>query len=175
MSIQFRFDLSIECGEHHANGRGIAMTWEDDELAQYEKSRARAREGDKLSSQREQLLDNQQAHKWNVLREAFTKRCASINAKAGRQILRSVDPQTSHLEIRREDSEKLEGLYDSGIRTVTFSCDVPPFIERRYELSVRPTSGNDACVWIDLQTKEVEKSDDIATSILGNFLRAGMF
>ena len=150
------------------------MTWEDDELAEYEKNRAKVLEGNKLSSQRGQLLEKQQAHQWNVLRGAITKRCANINAKAGRQILWSIDPHTDHLEIRREDNEKLEGLYVPEIRTVKFWSDVPPFVERQYELSVRPIQGNDATVWIDLQTKEIESPDDIATSILGQFLRAGM-
>ena len=98
-----------------------------------------------------------------------------MNAKAGRQILRSVVPHTNHLEIRREEvSEKLEGLYVPDARTVTFSCDLVPFVERKYELSVRPVEGNDAAVWIDKRTKEIEQADDIAKSLLSAFLRSGM-
>jgi hypothetical protein len=151
------------------------MTWEDDEFSAYEKSRARAIDNNKLASQRTQLLDKQQAHQWSALREAITKLCDRMNAKAGRQILRSVDPQTNHLEIRREEvSEKLEGLYVPDARTATFSCDLVPFVEKKYELSVRLVEGNDAAVWINMRTKEIERADDIAKSLLSAFLRSGI-
>ncbi len=148
------------------------MTWEDDELNEYEKRRVRLAQENALSSQRLHLLETRHAHEWMALRTLIQKTCEDINERAGREILKSIDPVANNLLIRREDGEKLKAQYTPQTKKLTISCDAPPFSTQNYELTVRTIKGNDAVVWWN--GKDMESAEDIAKLAVGNFLHAGM-
>jgi len=147
------------------------MAWEDEELAVYEPKRAKAVEEKRIAAEKEDLLNEQLPHQWNALRQIFIIRCESINARAKRMVLRSVDPQHDHLEIRREDESTIEAHFEAEKRKVKFSGKGFGY-DRDYELIVKNYGGPDTTVWFCIQTEQVEQPDEIAKSLLTLFLRA---
>src|SRR5260370_41184570 len=104
-----------------AKEKAVPLTWEEQELEAYEPKRAKAVEEKRKAAAKADLLTRQLPHQWRALREIVNIRCESLNAKAGRMILLSVDPQQDRLEIRREDDSKMEVRFEAASRKVTFS------------------------------------------------------
>jgi hypothetical protein len=148
-----------------------AMGWEDDELAVYEPKRKKAVEIKKLADARVKLLNHQLSLQWKTIREIFTIRCESINAKAGRVVLRSVDAHQDRLDIRRENESKIEGKFDAASRKIHFKSDAFA-IEREYSLVITTHNHADSVAWFCTQTEVAEGPDEIVKFLLSMFLRA---
>jgi hypothetical protein len=147
------------------------LTWEEEELAAYEPKRAKAVEEQQRAATVAALLDRQLPLQWKALREIINIRCESVNARAGRAILHSVDPNPDHLEIRREDNQKIEVLFEADKKQVTFSGKAFGY-NREYELIVQTHDFIDTTVWFSKGTLATEQPDYIAKSMLSVFLRA---
>src|SRR5579863_9750426 len=81
----------------------VPLTWEEEELENYEPKRVKAVEVKTRADARAALLVRQLPYQLNALREVISIRCESVNTRAGRTVLRSVNPDQQRLEIRRED------------------------------------------------------------------------
>lgn len=149
------------------------MAWEDDALGDYEKKKKRKEDESKLSSQRLSLVEGNAPRMWNELRQAITGKCKELNQKAGRELLKSVDPHTANLDIRREDGERLMAAFDSASKIVTFSSDSFLFGTRKYEVTSRPIDGNEHAVWFELDERDIETQDSIVSTIVRRFLASG--
>jgi hypothetical protein len=147
------------------------MAWDDDVLQVYEQKRNKALEAKRIATERLQRLNNEQPLQWKALRETFLTYCENFNAKVGRIILLSIDQDLNSLDIRREDDSKIDAKFNAGTRTVKFTSDVFNF-EREFELRVMTLGGSDAVVWFCLQTESIDQVEEIAKSLLTNFLRA---
>jgi hypothetical protein len=154
-----------------ANSKGEALTWEEEELATYEPKRAKALEESRLAVAKAELLLRQLPQQWKALREVITIRCESLNARAGRTILRSTVPDPDRLEIRREDESKMEVHFEPDKKRVTFSGKAFGY-DREYELIVQSYGGVDSTIWFSQATLAPEHPDDIAKSMIATFLRA---
>jgi hypothetical protein len=147
------------------------MGWEEEELAIYEPKRKKAVEVKRLADARAQLLNQQLPLQWKTLREIFIIRCESVNAKAKRTILRSIDPNVDRLDIRRENDSKIEGRFDASLKKVHFKSDAFA-IEREYTLVITTYNNVDAVAWFCTQTEVAEGPDEIVKFLLSSFLRA---
>jgi len=137
------------------------MAWEDDALGDYEKKKKRKEDMSKLSSQRLSLVEGNASRMRNELRQAITDKCKELNQKSGRELLKSVDPHTATLEIRREDGAKLMAAFDSASKVATFSSDSFLFGTRKYEVTSRPVDGNERAVWFEPAKKDIETQDSL--------------
>ncbi len=147
------------------------MGWEEDELAVYEPKRKVAVGVKKLADGRAQLLNHQLPLQWKTLREIIIIRCESVNAKAGRAVLRSIDPHHDRMDIRRENDSKIEGVFNAAAKKVHFKSDAFA-IEREYTLVITTYNNADAVAWFCTQTEVAEGPDEIAKFLLSTFLRA---
>jgi hypothetical protein len=154
-----------------AQERTAPLTWEEQELEAYEPKRAKAVEEKRKAAAKAALLLRQLPHQWNALREIVNIRCESLNAKAGRTILRSVGPQQDRLEIRREDDSQMEVRFDAASKKVTFSGKAFGY-DREYELIVQSYGDSDTTVWYSQASLATEQPDEIAKTMLATFLRA---
>lgn len=172
-SIKIRFSFEMGTKNYDSGGgRYAIMASEDDDLSEYESNKHKASEKNKLMSQRNDLLDKQSSNHWQLLRAEILKYCATINEKAGREILKSVTPRTPQLDIRREDGAKFEAEYNQDTRKVKFSSNVFLFAECEYEVVVRSINGSDTVVWFDLTSHNIETASGITKALFGRFMRA---
>ena len=150
------------------------MTWEDVELAEYERRRAAKLQRDELSTQRNNLLEGRNKHEWMDLRSEVLKRFQYLNERSGRPLTESQTVRDIELYLRREDGEELRATYDMATKTVTFTSEAEPFAKMAYELVVRPIDGKDTLVWrtVDSKSENMPK-EAIAKEIVTRFLRAG--
>ncbi len=147
------------------------MAWDDEVLQIYEQNRNKAVEAKRIAAERLHRLNHEQPGQWKALRGAFLTRCEKMNAKVGRIILLSIDPDPNNLDIRREDDSKIDAKFDPNTRTVKFTSNVLNF-ERDFELKVMTLGGSDAVVWFCVETESIDHVDEIAKSMITNFLRA---
>lgn len=148
----------------------VPLTWEEEELASYEPKRAKAVEVKRKADARADLLIRQLPHQWNALREVVSIRCESVNAKAGRTILRSVNPDRNRLEIRREDELGFVMNFDPEKKKVTFTGKVLGF-DREYELIVQTHDDIDTTAWFSHTTLTTDQTDDLAKAMISVLLR----
>ena len=148
----------------------VPLSWEEEELTNYEPKRAKAVEQKNLADARAALLVRQLPFQWNALREVISIRCESINAKACRTILRSVDPDRNRLEIRREDDLGIVMQFDPAKRKITFTGKVLGY-DREYELIVQTHDGVDSTIWFSPTTMGTDQTDDLAKSLIATLLR----
>ena len=156
-----------------ANGpaaKRAPLTWEDEELAFYEPRRSVAAAEKRRADEKAALLIRQLPLQWNALREVISIRCESLNAKAGRTILRSVDPDRNRLEIRREDDEGFVMLFNPENKRVTFTGK-PLGFEREYELTVQTRNDVDSTAWFSRTTLATEETEDVAKYMVSALLR----
>jgi hypothetical protein len=146
------------------------LTWEDEELAFYEPKRVVAVEVKRKADARAELLVRQLPHQLNALREVISLRCESMNAKAGRTILRSVDPDRHRLEIRREDDQGFVMQFNPETKRVIFTGK-PLGFDREYELTVQTRNDVDSTTWFSLTTLANEETDDLAKYMISVLLR----
>jgi len=149
------------------------MAWEDDVLAAYEHSKAKAEAQDRLRSKRAHMIDELHEQEWTALREAISNRCLDVNARSGRRILESSDLRPNYLTIRREDGHMLGGEYTPRTRTVLFTSETLVFVDDSFEVTVRPINGVERIVWFHVEKKTLHQADDISKAIIAKFLRAG--
>jgi hypothetical protein len=174
MQVALRFALSIRGSENSlAASKGKTMTWEDDALGTYERKKERKADADRLSSQRLSLIEGNASRMWNELRQAITDKCKELNQKAGRELLKSLNPRTIALEIRREDGEVLKGQFDSASKIATFSSRSFLFGERKYEVTSRSIDGNERAVWFETKKKDIDTTETIVRTIVTDFLHSG--
>ncbi|HMG85424.1 MAG TPA: hypothetical protein VK574_06750 [Terracidiphilus sp.] len=147
-----------------------ALTWEEEELQNYEPKRAVAVEEKRKADGRAALLVRQLPHQWNALCEVMSIRCESVNTKASRTVLRGAMPDPNRLEIRREDEEGFLIQFDPDRKKVTFSGKVLGF-ERVYELVVQDRDGVDATAWFSQTTLLTEQTDDLAKGMISTLMR----
>lgn len=148
----------------------VPLTWEDEELAFYEPRRTKASAEKRRADAKAELLTRQLPLQWNSLREVISIRCESLNAKSGRTILRSVDPDRNRLEIRREDDQGFVMQFNPENKRVTFSGK-PLGFDREYELSVQTVDEVDSTAWFSLTTLATEQTDDLAKYMISVLLR----
>jgi hypothetical protein len=146
------------------------LTWEDEELAFYEPRRTKAAAEKKRADEKAELLTRQLPLQLNSLREVISIRCESLNAKAGRTVLRSVDPGRNRLEIRREDDEGFVMQFNPENRRVVFTGK-PLGFDREYELTVQTRDEVDSTAWFSLSTLATEQTDDLAKYMVSVLLR----
>jgi hypothetical protein len=146
------------------------LTWEDEELAYYEPRRTVAAAEKRRADAKAELLTRQLPHQWNALREVISLRCESLNAKAGRTILHSVDPDRNRLEIRREDDEGFVMRFNPENKRVIFTGK-PLGFDREYELTVQTRNEVDSTAWFSLSTLATEQTDDLAKYMVSILLR----
>jgi hypothetical protein len=146
------------------------LTWEEEELENYEPKRAVAVEEKRKADARAALLVRQLPHQWDALCEVMSIRCDSVNTKAGRTVLRGAMPDPNRLEIRREDDEGFVVQFDPERKKVGFKGKVLGF-ERIYELVVQERDGVDATAWFSQTTLATEQTDDLAKGMLSTLLR----
>ncbi len=146
------------------------LTWEEEELENYEPKRAVAVEEKRKADARAALLVRQLPHQWTALCEVMSIRCDSVNTKAGRTVLRGAMPDPNRLEIRREDDQAFVVQFDPEKKKVAFNGKVLGF-ERIYELVVQERDGVDATAWFSQTTLATEQTDDLAKGMLSTLLR----
>lgn len=154
-----------------AKEKPVPLTWEEEELVAYEPKRVKALEEKRRAEAKVALLARQLPFQWKALREILKIRCESLNTKAGRTILRTVEPDNYHLEIRREDDSKIDIQFDLEKKKVTFTGKALVY-DREYELIVQSYNNVDSTVWYSHATLANEQPDDLAKSMIGNLLRA---
>lgn len=150
--------------------RKVPLTWEEEELSNYEPKRSVAVQQKKRAEARAALLVRQLPHQWNALREVISIRCESLNAKASRTVLRSVNPDANRLEIRREDDLGFVMRFDPEKKRVAFTGKVLGF-DREYELTVQTHDDVDTTAWFSLTTLATEQTDDLAKYMISILLR----
>ncbi len=148
----------------------LPLTWEEEELTNYEPKRAKAVEIKRCEDAREALRIHQLPHQWNALCEVIAIRCESINARAGRTVLRAASPDDNHLEIRREDDLGFVMEFDPEKGKVTFSGKVLGF-QREYELIVQTRDGIDSTAWFSKTTLTTDQTDDLAKAMISTLMR----
>jgi hypothetical protein len=146
------------------------MTWEEEELENYEPKRAVAVEVKLKADARAALLIRQLPHQWDALCEVFSIRCESVNNKAGRTVLRGAMPDHNQLEIRREDEQGFMVQFDPEKKKIVFSGKVLGF-DRVYELVVQERDGVDATAWFSQTTLLTEQTDDLAKGMISTLMR----
>jgi hypothetical protein len=146
-------------------------TWEEEELASYEPKRAKALEERRIATAKADLLTRELPHQWKALREIVLIRCESINARAGRLILRTADMREDFLEIQREDESKMEVRFEEARKRVTFFGKGFGY-EREFELVVQSFGAIDQTGWFSQTTLTHEQPDEIAKAMISTFLRA---
>jgi hypothetical protein len=154
-----------------ANGKGVPMAWEDEELAAYEPKRAMAVEEKARADAKVELLARQLPLQWKALREILAIRCESLNDRAGRTILRTIAPNLDGLEIAREDNTKIEVHFDSVTKRIKFTGKLLGY-DREYELMVVNYNGVDTTAWYSPTTLSTEQPDDLAKLMISLLLRA---
>ena len=157
-------------GSDEPEKKKVPLTWEEEELESYEPKRAKAVEVKKRADARAALLVRQLPYQLNALREVISIRCESVNTKAGRTVLRSVDPDRNRLEIRREDDMGFVMQYDPERKKVCFSGKVLGF-DREYELVVQTYDDVDSTAWFSQTTLATEQTDDLAKAMISTLLR----
>ncbi|MGC1424681.1 MAG: hypothetical protein WA815_20160 [Terracidiphilus sp.] len=148
----------------------VPATWEEEELENYEPKRSKAVEIKKKADARAALLVRQLPHQLNALREVIAIRCESVNTRAGRTVLRSVNPDRERLEIRREDDMGFVMQFDPEKKKVRFSGKVLGF-DREYELVVQTQDDVDSTAWFSQTTLATEQTDDLAKAMISTLLR----
>ena len=148
----------------------VPLTWEEEELENYEPKRAVAVEVKRKADARAALLVRQLPHQWNGLCEVMSIRCESVNTKAGRTILRGAMPDPNRLEIRREDDQGFLVQFDPDKKKISFTGKVLGF-ERIYELVVQERDGIDATAWFSQTTLLTEQTDELAKGMISTLLR----
>ncbi len=147
-----------------------ALTWEEEELENYEPKRAVAVEEKRKADSRAALLVRQLPHQWEGLCEVMSIRCGSVNTRAGRTVLRGAMPDPNRLEIRREDDQGFVVQFDPDKKKIFFNGKVLGF-ERVYELVVQERDGVDTTAWFSQTTLATEQTDDLAKGMLATLLR----
>lgn len=148
----------------------VPLTWEEEELTNYEPKRTKAVEIKRREEAKEALRIHQLPHQWKALCEVISIRCESINARAARTVLRAASPDNNRLEIRREDDLGFVMLFDSEKGKVVFSGKVLGF-EREYELIVQTRDDGDSTAWFSKTTLTTEQTDDLAKAMISSLLR----
>jgi hypothetical protein len=148
----------------------VPLTWEEEELENYEPKRVKAVEVKKRADARAAMLVRQLPHQLNALREVIAIRCDSVNTKAGRVVLRSVNPDANRLEIRREDEMGFVMQFHPDRKKVVFSGKVLGF-DREYELAVQTHDDVDSTAWFSHTTLATEQTDDLAKQLISTLLR----
>lgn len=149
------------------------MAWEDDVLAAYEQSKAKAEAQNRLRSQHAQMVETRHEQEWMALKEKIMARCIEINARSGRLILESSDQRPNHVTIRREDGHMLRGEYAPKTHTLLFTSETLAYVDDNFELTVRGINGTDRIVWLHEEKKTVHHAEDISKAVVAKFLRAG--
>ena len=150
--------------------RKAPLSWEEEELENYEPKRAVAVEIKRKADARAELLIRQLPHQWNALCEVFSIRCQSINTRASRVVLRGAMPDHHRLEIRREDELGIVLQFDPEKKKVLFTGKVLGF-DREYELIVETRDGVDSTAWFSDTTLAAEQTDDLAKGMIATLLR----
>jgi hypothetical protein len=148
----------------------IALTWEEEELENYEPKRAVAVEIKRKADARAALLVRQLPHQWDALCEVLSIRCESINIKANRLVLRGAMPDEHCLEIRREDEQGFVMQFDAEKKKVKFTGKALGF-DREYELIVQTHDDVDSTAWFSATTLATEQTDDLAKAMISMLLR----
>jgi len=148
----------------------VPLTWEEEELENYEPKRVKAVEVKKRADARAALLVRQLPHQLNALREVISIRCEGVNTRAGRTVLRSVNPDRNRFEIRREDDMGFVMQFDPDRKKVIFSGKVLGF-DREYELVVQTHDDVDSTAWFSQTTLATEQTDDLAKAVISTLLR----
>jgi hypothetical protein len=148
----------------------VPLTWEEEELQNYEPKRTVAVEVKRIADARAALLIRQLPHQWNALCEVMSIRCESVNTKASRTVLRGAMPDPNRLEIRREDDQGFLVQFDQDRKKVIFTGKVLGF-ERVYELVVQERDGVDTTAWFSQTTLLTEQTDDLAKGMISTLLR----
>ncbi|MGA8740628.1 MAG: hypothetical protein WB561_05520 [Terracidiphilus sp.] len=146
------------------------LTWEEEELVNYEPKRSVAVELKRIADARAALLLEQLPQQWDALCDVFSIRCESINTKAGRSVLRGAMPDENQLEIRREDDQGIVIQFDPEKKKVIFTGKVLGF-ERLYELIVLTRDDVDSTAWFSQTTLTTEQTDDLAKGMISTLLR----
>jgi hypothetical protein len=157
-------------GQDAPEKKKVPLTWEEEELENYEPKRAVAVEIKQKADARAELLIRQLPHQWSALCEVFSIRCQSINTRARRTILRGAMPDSNRLEIRREDDLGLVLQFDPEKKKVSFTGKVLGF-DREYELIVETRDGVDSTAWFSHTTLAAEQTDDLAKGMIATLLR----
>jgi hypothetical protein len=157
-------------GQAAPEERKVPLTWEEEELQNYEPKRAVAVEVKRKADARAALLVKELPHQWNALCEAMSIRCECVNSKAGRAVLRGAMPDENRLEIRREDDMGFLIQFDAEKRKVLFTGKVLGF-DRQYELVVQTRDDVDSTAWFSQTTLATDLTDDLAKQMIGYLLR----
>jgi hypothetical protein len=146
------------------------LTWEEEELGNYEPKRTVAVEIKRIADARAALLLQQLPQQWDALCDVFSIRCEGINTKAGRSVLRGAMPDENQLEIRREDDQGIVIQFDPEKKKVIFTGKVLGF-ERQYELIVLTRDDVDSTAWFSQTTLTTEQTDELAKGMISTLLR----
>ena len=157
-------------GAEEKEVKKVPLTWEEEELAFYEPKRVKAVDAQQRAEARAALLVRQLPHQLNALREVISIRCESINTKAGRTVLRSVNPDRNRFEIRREDDLGFVMQFDPEKKKIVFSGKVLGF-DREYELIVQSHGDVDTTVWFSSTTLAAEPTDVLAKYMISTLMR----
>ena len=148
----------------------VPLSWEEEELENYEPKRSKAVEVKRRADAKAALLVRQLPHQWDALCEVISIRCESINARAGRLVLRGAMPDPHRLEIRREDEQGFVMQFDPGKKTVSFTGKALGF-DREYELIVQTYNDVDSTAWFSHTTLATDQTDDLAKTMISMLLR----
>ena len=148
----------------------VPLTWEEEELTNYEPKRAVAVEVKRREEAKAALLIHQLPHQLNALREVISIRCESINTKAGRTVLRIAASDPNRLEVRREDNQGFVMQFDPEKKKLVFSGKALGY-DREYELIVQTRDEVDSTAWFSKTTLTTDQTDDLAKAMISFLLR----
>lgn len=147
-----------------------ALTWEEEELAQYEPKRSVAVEIKRREDAKAALRLRQIPHQWNAIREVIAIRCECINARASRTVLRIASPDPNRLEFRREDDQGVVLQFEPEHGKLSFSGKSLGF-DRNYELTVVTRDAVDSAAWFSRTTLATEETDELAKAMISTLMR----
>jgi hypothetical protein len=146
------------------------VSWEEEELTQYEPKRAVALEIKRREDGKKALLTRQIPQQWNAIREVIAIRCECINARASRTVLRTASADENRLEFRREDDQGIVLIFDPQKGKLSFSGKALGF-DRDYELTVVTRDGVDSTAWFSRTTLATEETDELAKAMISTLMR----
>jgi hypothetical protein len=150
------------------------MSWEDDELNEWQRRKDQKAQGEQLMLLRATIRREQCRARWIELQGQIRSVVITFNRKADRTVFTVADSPASELRIRREeDRAEVNIEFSEPLYRVSVAYPSCPGHDRTYVLQVMPVDGNETAVWINQRGNERQTDDAIAALTIRTLLRCG--
>lgn len=147
------------------------MSWIDDEFEAYARHRRRTEGLERGAGRRNPFLERKLDLQWLELRQMFENLREQFNARAGREVIRSIPAAPTQIRLWREDSVTLNCDYAPASRRLT--C-IPQYADAYvYEQWVFTARRKTTVAWVTLDDlhAEPQPAEKITKLIMSNFIR----